>query len=316
MGHVPIVHSSEDSYHQVLSIESQEKELAAFAEKQNIAVDKSFTESMSARKPGRPEFAKLVSLIERNPGSVVLVWKLDRLARNPIDEGKIKWLLQTGIIGKIITPEKTYYPEDNVLVSGVEFSMAAQYSIDLSKNVKRGNRTKLERGEWPNRSPLGYIDNKITKLKEIDPIRGSLVKQAFELYATGGYSLKQVNEILEKQGLNTREGFKVSKALLHKILTQPFYYGTMRSNGQLYPGNHPPLISKTLFDNVQDVLNGKHHPKAQKHFFPLRGFMNCFSCGCALTATTKKGHIYWYCTNGKGNCEQHRKYLRDKATMS
>ena len=75
--------SSEDSYHQVLCIESQEKELSAFAEKQNIAVDKIFTESMSARRPGCPEFEKLVKLIEHNPGSMVLVWKLDRPSPQP-----------------------------------------------------------------------------------------------------------------------------------------------------------------------------------------------------------------------------------------
>ena len=86
--------SSEDSNRQVASIDSQKTNLAELAKRDNLTVSKTFTESMSAKQPGRPEFEKMIKLIEQHPGSVILVWKLDRLARNPVDEGKIKWLLQ------------------------------------------------------------------------------------------------------------------------------------------------------------------------------------------------------------------------------
>ncbi|MDR3643255.1 MAG: recombinase family protein [Candidatus Doudnabacteria bacterium] len=305
--------SSEAQDRQVASIDSQKDNLLELAKRNNLNISKTFTESMSAKQPGRPQFEKMIKLVEAKPGSVILVWKLDRLARNPVDEGKIKWLLQKRIISQIITPERIYLPDDNALISAVEFGMANQYIRDLSTNVKRGNKTKLEKGELPGAAPIGYLDNLATKKKEIDPIKSVFIKQAFELYATGGYSLKDVNNITYQNGFRTKGGLKPSKAQFHHILQNPFYYGAIRRNGQLYQGIHQPIISKVLFDTVQDVLSGKSRSKKQKHFFPARGFMFCHSCGCLLTASTKKGHAYYYCTNGKGNCLEHKKYLRDKA---
>ncbi len=305
--------SSEDSAHQVLSIESQRNELAGLAREHNLKIDKIFEESKSARYPGRPEFEKLVKLIEKHPGSVLLVWKLDRLARNPKDEGTIKWLLQTNVISKIITPERTYNPEDNTLISGVEFSMAAQYSIDLSKNVKRGNKTKLEKGELPGKAPIGYTNNPISRKIDVDPIKSVFIQQLFELYSTGGYSLRDVAEIMFNKGFKSKTGKQHSKAMMQHLLTTTFYYGTITRNGQQYQGIHQPLITKAVFDQAQFVMSGKTRPRRKTHFYPLRGFMNCHSCGCALTAAEKKGHVYYYCTNGKRKCEQHKKYLNETA---
>jgi site-specific DNA recombinase len=306
--------SSEASDRQVLSIESQEKEILALAERHQSKVSKIFRESMSAKQPGRPEFEKMIKLIEQNPGSIIFVWKLDRLARNPVDEGKIKWLLQKNVIAKIITPERIYLPNDNALISAVEFGMANQYIRDLSTNVKRGNKTKLEKGELPGPAPIGYLDNLATKKKEIDPVKAPLIKLAFELYATGGYSLKEVNNLVYDKGLRTKGGLRISKSQFDHILRNPFYSGVIKRNDQLYPGQHQPIVSKQLFDDVQNVLSGKSRPRPKTHFFPVRGFMFCHSCGCLLTASIKKGHTYYYCTNGKGKCEQHKKYInKDKA---
>src|ERR1700722_3079860 len=262
--------SSEASDRQVASIDSQKDNLLELAKRDNLAVGKTFVESMSAKQPGRPEFEKMIKLIEKNPGSIILVWKLDRLARNPVDEGKIKWLLQNKTIAKIITPERTYNPEDNALIASVEFGMANQYIRDLSANVKRGNKTKLEKGELPGPAPLGYLDNPLTKQKTIDPIKSIFIKQAFELYATGAYCLKELCNILYARGYRTKGGLRQSKSMTQHILTNSFYYGYMLRNGELYKGNHEPLISKDLFDTVQNVLSGKHRPKKQKHFFPVR----------------------------------------------
>lgn len=304
--------SSEASDRQILSIESQKNELLVLATQHDLKPFKIFCESMSAKQPGRPEFEKMIKLIEQNPGSIIFVWKLDRLARNPVDEGKIKWLLQKKVIGQIITPERIYLPDDNVLISAVEFGMANQYIRDLSINVKRGNKIKLERGELPGPAPIGYLDNLATKQKEIDQNKAPLIKEVFEIYATGCYSQKQVNDLLYKKGLRTKGGLKISKSQLDHILHNPFYHGVIRRNGCLYQGRHQPIISEQLFQDVQRVLSGKTRPRPKTHFFPLRGFISCSLCGCSYTATTKKGHVYYYCTNGKGNCEQHKKYTREE----
>ncbi|KKQ77352.1 MAG: Recombinase [Parcubacteria group bacterium GW2011_GWC1_38_6] len=304
--------SSEAEDRQILSIESQESELKQLAEREGFEVAEIYKESKSAKEPGRPVFNGMLSTIEKLGEVSLIVWKLDRLARNPVDEGQLKWLLQKGVISQIKTPERTYYPNDNVLITAVEFGMANQYIRDLSTNVKRGNKTKLEKGEWPNHAPLGYKNDKATKTISIDKKTSKYIQRAFALYATGAYNLKQISETLYEEGLRTASGLKIRKGHFHKMFGNPFYYGMMLRNGKIYKGNHKPLIDKQTFDKVADVLLGKLHSKKQKHFFHLRGFLKCANCGCMLTASKKKGHDYYYCTNGKEICDQHKGYLRSE----
>ena len=88
----------------------------------------------------------------------------------------------------------------------------------------------------------------------------------------------------------------------------------MERNGKLYEGKYQPLISKKTFDDAQAVMSGFSRPRAKSDtlFFPLRGFLTCEMCGCMLTASLKKGHQYYYCTNGKGSCTAHKKYMREE----
>ena len=133
------------------------------------------------------------------------------------------------------------------------------------------------------------------------------------LYNTGNKSVKEIADILFKQGFRSRQGYKYHKSRIHKILSNHFYYGIMQKNDKQYLGNHKPIISKKLFDSVQNVLNKKANTKKQKLHFTYRGVLKCATCGCVLTATKKKGkHIYYYCTNGKGICNEHKTYLKEK----
>ncbi|PIT88831.1 MAG: hypothetical protein COU29_00370 [Candidatus Magasanikbacteria bacterium CG10_big_fil_rev_8_21_14_0_10_36_32] len=194
----------------------------------------------------------------------------------------------------------------------LDFGMAKKYVDDLSVNTKRGIRTKLEKGEWPNAAPLGYLNDKINKKIIIDLQKGHYITELFNLYATGGYSIKEITNLIYQKGFRTRPGKKVTKSVIHRILTNRLYYGIMERDGKFYPANHEPLITKEIFNRAGEVLSGKNNIRKQKHDFPHRGFMKCNVCGCALTGTIKKGHIYYYCTNGKGKCEEHKKYLRSE----
>ena len=297
---------------QLLSLESQEQELLALAKRNQLNVVTILRESMTAKEPGRPIFGSLLSEVSKGHIDAILCWKIDRLTRNPIDGGQIQWLLQSGKIKCIQTFDKCYYPNDNVLLMNIEQAMATQYIRDLSINVKRGNRTKLEKGEWPHKAPFGYINDKSTKTIKIHGGNSKYVSRAFELYATGVHTLKEISETLYAEGLRTPGGNKLGKGHIHRILLTSFYCGRMESHGNVYIGNHIPLVSVDVYNKVQDILHGRKHPRPKKHFYPARGFLNCATCGCTLTADTKKGHVYYYCTNGKGICQEHTKYLRSE----
>ena len=297
---------------QVQSLESQEHELITLAKAQNLEVVEILKESMSAKLEGRPVFKKLLAMITNGKADGIICWKLDRLARNMVEGGRVMDLLGKGVIQEIKTFESTHYPNDNVLMLAVHFGMANQYSRDLSTNVKRGNRAKLEKGDWPNQAPFGYLNNRATKTIVVDKKMAKYVLRTAELYATGTNTIKQIVDILYQEGLRTRGGGKAQKNHVHRILTKRFYCGLMERDGKIYQGNHKPIISTTLFNQVQDVLHGRAHPKSQKRSYSARGFMRCGSCDCTLTADTQKGYVYYYCTNGKSKCEEHKKYMRSE----
>lgn len=296
---------------QVLSLDSQEAELRSIADKLQLKVVEVVKESMSAKSDGRPLFNQALELVAKGRADAILCWKLDRLARNFIDGGKVIDMLQRGVIKEVRTYEGVHYPHDNVLMMAMQFGMANQYVRDLSENVKRGNRAKLQRGEWPNHAPFGYLNDRITKTIVVDPVRSEYIPKIFKLYISGSYGCNNISDLLYKEGLRTPSGKKVFKSQIHRILSSIFYTGLMEREGKYYQGKHQPLISKEIFDKAQDMLNNRTRPRPQRLFFPLRGFLSCENCGCAFTSSLKKGHHYYYCTNGKQKCNEHKTYMRE-----
>ena len=257
---------------QLLSLDAQERELLEIANKNNLEVVKILRESMSAKNVGRPVFAEMIKMILTGKADAILCWKIDRLARNMIDGGNIIDLLGKGIIKEIRTYESTHLPTENAILLAVNFGSANQYSRDLSVNVKRGNREKLNRGEWPNFAPMGYLNDKINKTIVIDKTRAKYIVKAFELYSTGGYGINDLVSILYNEGFRSRSGKKVYKNQMERIIKNPFYAGLMPREDKLYKGNHQPLISVSMLEKIKRVANDRSRTRPKNHFFPLRGF--------------------------------------------
>jgi len=320
--------STEDEDRQVLSLDSQEKELKEIAVRNGSKVVATFRESKSAKAPGREIFNDMVARIQRGEADGILCWKLDRLARNPVDEGTVKWLLQSSIVKQITTHEREYTPDDNVLLTSFEFGIATQFVRDLSKNVKRGLKAKLEMGWYPSRAPLGYLNTDDDKQKgrnEIikDPERFDMVKQIWQMMLTGNYTPPQILEIANKEWkLKTRPtkkypGLKsLSRSHIYRLLTNPFYYGYFEYGRpkQLYKGNHAPMITEGEFDRVQKLLGKKGRPRAKEKRFAFTGLMRCSNCGAMITAEEKikrqkngnvHHYVYYRCTKRKDtNCPE------------
>ena len=309
--------SSEDKSKQILSLESQVSEMKKLAANLGLVIDLVYTESKSAKLPNnRPIFLKMVKLLENTKEDYgILCWKIDRLSRNPIDSGKIQWLLQQGKIKAIQTSDRQYLPSDNVLLLNIEGSMANQYILDLSKNVKRGILTKIEKGLWPNFAPIGYLNDGKGGIV-VDRIRARYIKKIFKLYATGNYTMKELANLMYDKGFRSRGNVKYHKSKIYKLINDSFYCGIMRFHGKEYEGKHETLISKKLYADCQKVMTEKQHPKKKQPHFHFRGLMICAKCGCLLTATRKKNrYVYYYCTNGRGGCSEHNHYLTQKEVI-
>lgn len=305
--------SSEEDTKQAQSLETQENELKAFAKNKNINIVEIVKEQRSAKIDGnRPKFTKILSDIREGKANALLVLYIDRLSRNGIEAGQLVKLFEQGFLKEIRTPHQVFSTLQDMNQIEYEFMGANRFSRDLSIKVRYGNKTKLEKGEYPTFAPIGYINKPHTIVP--NPKIAPFIIKTFELFATGQYSLRTIVKEMYVHGLRSNTGKKVAKSSMHRILRRPEYYGVIYRKGSFYKSNHKKLIDKSLFDTVQQILDGKSiRPKKQIHEFLYRDFLSCGECNCKITAVLKKKrYIYYYCTNGKGICIQHINYLGQK----
>ena len=293
--------SSEAEDRQVLSIESQTRELEQIAARFNLPVVEILIESKSAKDPGRPVFNAMMQRLYRGEAAGIICWKLDRLARNPVDGGAIIWAIkQHGI--KIMTPAQSYAREDdNVILMYIEFGMAQKYVDDLSKNVKRGLKTKIENGWYPGVAPIGYLNNtnKLTGENIVirDPDRFPLIRLMWDFMLTGLYTPPKILEIANKEwGFRTRPtrkmgGKPLCMSAIYQVFTKPFYYGRFeypRKSGQWYQGRHEPIITEAEYDRVQVLLGRSGNPRPKTGVaFAFTGLIHCGECDSRVTAEEK-----------------------------
>lgn len=199
---------------------------------------------------------------------------------------------------------------------GIKVLMAKNYIDNLSEETRKGMTEKAEQGIYPSFAPLGYVNVESNGKRSIapDPTLAPLVRQLFEWYATGLYSLLEISQKIREEGLNYRKTeARIPKSVVHKILKNPIYYGDFIWAGKEYRGKFEPIISKELYDRVQEVMvdKGNRRTRQQKHDWAFQGMLSCGHCGCAITAELKKQrYVYYPCTGYKGKCPE--KYIREE----
>src|SRR3989344_2651247 len=311
-----------DKEERVASVESQLFEVREIAKRENLKIIHTFTETKSAKRPGRPNFGEMMNRIEKGEANGILCWKMDRLARNPIDAGRIQYLLQTGVIKNIKASDRDWYPDDNVLISSVEFGVSNQYSIDLAKHIRRGLRDRLNEGVRPSIAPLGYLNSKYHEKGSeeilVDEERFPKVRKVFDLMLTGQYSPLQLVEIagnelqLTTRGVGKHPSKAMGKSNMYRILTNSFYYGKFEfpeGSGNWYEGKHKSMITEEEYDKIQYLLGREGRPRPKTHIFAYTGLMRCAGCRARVTAEEKWKHqkngnshhyIYYRCTGSQG----------------
>lgn len=313
--------SSEAEDRQVASIDAQIEELTKLARGLNLEVIEVLSEAQSAKAPGRPIFEAMLQRISAGEARGIVCWKIDRLARNPVDSGKISWMLQQSSIQHIQTYERGYLPGDNVLMMSVEFGMANQFVRDLSVNVKRGLRKKVNDGWLPGIAPAGYLNTpdreKGYKVIVEDPERFSLVRRMWDLMLTGNFTPPRIHKMaIQEWGYKTVQrriegGKPMSRSAIYKIFTNPFYYGRFEfpaGSGNWVEGKHKPMITIEEYQRVQIILGRRGKPAPKQHMFAFTGLMRCNSCQSSITAEEKikrqkngnvHHYVYYHCTKKK-----------------
>lgn len=301
--------STEAEDRQILSIESQEAEVRrAFESVPGIDLTAVYRESFSAKAPGRPIFDQMLRDIEHGKADGIIAWHPDRLARNALDGGRIIHLLDRGSLKDLKFANFSF--ENNAqgkFMLSIIFGYSKYYVDNLSQNVKRGNRAKVERGWRPGSVPLGYRHDRETKTIVPDGEHFVAVKRLFALMLTGGHSVRSVLRIAtEEWGYRmpmTRrfKGRQVAQSTLYKIFENPFYAGYFHWDGRLYPGKHEPMITMDEFRRVRQMIERVGTEKPQRYTFPYTGLIRCGACGLSVTAEHKVNrfgsrYVYYHCT--------------------
>jgi site-specific DNA recombinase len=279
----------------------------------------------SARSANRPELQNMLEYLADHEVDIVIVHKLDRLARNRADDVEISKALDDSNVRLVSTTESIDQTPSGMLLHGIMSSIAEFYSRNLAAEVMKGMTQKARSGGTVGRAPLGYrnqrtVDTEGSEIRTVivDSDRGPLVQRAFELYATGNWTIASLADHLNQRGLTTVPTPKlpskpISEGLLHKILTNPYFKGQTKFQGVQYDGRHETLVDEVLWQQVQNVLashvNGE---RTRKHPHFLKSTIYCGECAERMIVQHSRSssgvtYPYFFCAgrhSKRTNCTQ------------
>jgi site-specific DNA recombinase len=312
--------SSKEQEETGYSLDAQEKSLKEYARNKNFEVAKTFRVSESASgKQIRKIFNEAFQYANKNKINIICCEKIDRLTRNPKDAALVQDWIDEDPLREIHFVKESFTLNKNTrahesLVWDMKVAIARFYTNNLSEEVRKGQKEKLSQGWLPTKPPLGYvtIGEKGHKTHIIDKEKAPLIRKMFELYSTGNYSTLALVNFMYMEGLRNRVDKKVGKSRIYDLLSDPFYYGKMKWKGEIFDAEHEPLMSKDLFDLVQEKLNRKFKsPQYKKHLPVFKAKLECGECKGTVTWEIQKGHWYGHCNHYK-NCGQKAWWREEK----
>jgi site-specific DNA recombinase len=282
-----------------VSLQEQRDAIERYARIHGLEIARWFEDRESASHTGRTAFTEMLRLLRLGKIQGVIIHKIDRSARNLDDWVDVGKLVDAGV--------QVHFAAENVdlrtvagrLSADIQAVVAAHYSRNLRDEVKKGLYGRLKQGFYPWRAPIGYIDRGSAKAKIHDPTRAPLIRQAFNLYGSGRFSLPVLCNEMFVRGLRNLRGGAVTINGMTTLLRNAFYIGLIRIQkvGQTFEGIHEPLVSPELFEKVQAILAGKRVDRSRSHVFTYSRIVKCGSCGYSLIGETQKGIVYYRCHN-------------------
>lgn len=307
--------STEQEDKQVLSIDSQIKEMEKMAVAENLEIVVRKQESHSAKEAGqRPIFNEIVEELKAGKYSGILTWAPDRIARNAGDLGRIVDLMDQKKLIEIRTYGQKFMntPNDKFMLM-ILGSQAKLENDNKVINVKRGLRARVSMGLRPSLAPTGYLNSKNKDEKcqvFVDPKRAPIIKQMFEKVANENYSGRKICQWLKEIKFKTRTNKELTLGNVYRLLRMTFYYGVFEypaGSGEWYTGKHTPIITQSLFEAVQEKIKVEKK-KAYGREFAFTRMLHCGYCESGITAEEKikelkdggsNSHIYYRCTKIK-----------------
>lgn len=257
--------STDDPQRQLRSIPDQILECKQLADRLHLNVVAVLEETKSAKKPNRrPIFKQMLIDLKNGTYDGILAWHPDRLARNSIDGRKIIYLLDDKKLLDLKFPQFWFEstPQGKFMLN-IAFGQSKYYVDNLSENVKRGLRQKIRTGVWPGKATYGYVNNSKTRGVDPDIERLKAIKKGFELFSEGNKTFTDIASYLYKFGLKRKIDKPLHINQIRQILSDRFYIGIMYYNGEYHEGNHKTIVSKELFQKVQQELRFRDRHKKE-----------------------------------------------------
>lgn len=281
-----------------VSLDEQRSIIEAYAAKIGATIIEWFVEKRTAAKAGRPEFTRMLRLLRAGKADGLVIHKVDRSSRNFHDWGAIDELIESGIDVHFANESMDLRSRGGRLAADIEMVFAVDYIRNLREETLKGILGRLKQGILPRNAPIGYLDRGAGNPKEIDPVKGPIIRALFERYATGAYTLRMLTEEAVTLGLRNRIGNPLRLTQIHAILRNPFYAGILRSTRfGVFPGAHTPLVGKATFERVQEVMSGKLVRRTKRHILLFRRMLRCATCKRSLIGSERKGRVYYRCSN-------------------
>jgi len=295
-----------------LSLDNQEEVLRRYADEHNFEIVKVFRFQETADQKIRTRFMEMVNFVKRHKDvPVIISFRVDRLTRNYrdhvlMDELRTEYDKELHCVYDRLVINRRTIGRD-IQDWDTKAYLAKQHINRLKEDALNSAAYKLRHGEWPGKSPYGYRnrrreDNRNWIFQE--EFEAKVVRQMFLWYGNGGYSMLQI-----RRKLKVEFGVAFSLGNIDHILKNSFYYGEMVYDGTTYRHTYEPILSRELFDKVQNVKRGFHKQPHKYGGLPFiyRGVLRCGICGCSITPERKRKktatYTYYHCTGFKGKHE-------------
>lgn len=298
------------------SIEGQIRECTAFAEKNGVTILRHYIDrAFSAKTDNRPEFQNMVKDSGRRLYDMVIVWKLDRFARNRYDSARYKATLKKNGVKVVSATEVISDGAEGIILESVLEGYAEYYSADLSEKVVRGMTENALKSKYNGGTlPIGYmIDSE--QYFQLDPLTAPFVLEAFKRYAEGA-TMKEIRDYLNGQGVKNTRGQPLTYNSIQHLLNNRRYIGEYTYRDIVVPEGIPAIVPQDLFDRVQERLaKNKKAParhKAEDDYLLTTklfcGYCGAYLCGESGTSHTGNTHHYYKCVSvKKKRTECHKK---------